>query len=686
MTVLDIRQIDHNGQNRIALVYEYISNSPLDKTVRRLPNRKYSITNKYWHIPFREDYKDYLNERFAAIKGLETIFDVTPPAQKTTREKDDPKGGNKTVLLRIDKTKRKIYVEQPYSPHLFGIIRATKKGFWLKEQRCWVFKDSDESSAALFQLIKSSGYNVRKTIVGNHHTGKPEMASSGNKTTKPALNDAAKLLLSTYDNTILLKRLSPNTRDIYVHFFKIFLTDQNGNNIENLSYHEIYGYIKKRSKELDHNQLNQTIAAIKFFYERVMDRDKMYFYLQDEVKIQKGAVFVPYGDIVKTCGKISSPVDKMLIFLYFHANLKLHEICSIDADSRELFAERYRMPGNNEEATTYFQEVFDEIQQLHRPQRHLFENKGRAHEQKALQQKIYSAINRYRLKEIYKAQYGYILDSTTFVAKTKQMYLSAFMKFLDYHNYRHPTHIKNEEIRDYLILHRERSASHQDNMINAFKFFYGKVHKSEISDRYVIRPRKRFFLPDFFSREELSAMMDATHNIKHKFLIAIGYCGGLRRSEIQMLKISDIDLRGNRIFVRAAKGNKDRYTLFSQHLHAMLGEYLEKEKPKAYLFEGTRAGEPYSTTSMANVLKKAAKTAGIHRRAHLHMLRHSFATHLLEDGWDIRYIQELLGHTSIKTTQRYTHIVSDALSTVRSPFDKMMEQAKKPYINRGPAP
>jgi len=208
------------------------------------------------------------------------------------------------------------------------------------------------------------------------------------------------------------------------------------------------------------------------------------------------------------------------------------------------------------------------------------------------------------------------------------------------------------------------------------KFFFEKVHKTEISEKYVIRPRKGFFLPDFFTREELVAIIHHTHNIKHRLLISLFYCSGMRREEMRQLKIADVNIKTNRIFVRSAKGKKDRYTLFSQHLHSLLQEYLEKEKPKIYLFEGSIVGKPYSTSSMANVLKRSALSAGIRRRVHIHMLRHSFATHLLEDGWDIRYVQELLGHSNIKTTTIYTHIVNDALNTVRSPFDRMIEQAR----------
>jgi site-specific recombinase XerD len=266
------------------------------------------------------------------------------------------------------------------------------------------------------------------------------------------------------------------------------------------------------------------------------------------------------------------------------------------------------------------------------------------------------------------------------------MYLGYFMKFLRYYDYKHPSFISNEDIRDYLVLHRDKSTSHQDNMINAFKFFSEKVHNTEISDHNYIRPRRGFFLPDYFTKEELASMINHLTNIKHKFLISIGYCAGLRRSEIQKLTLQDIDVKKNRIFIRSAKGKKDRYTVFSGNLKGMLNDYLAEYTPKVYLFESNTPGKKYSTTSMARVLKNTAKAVGIQRRVHLHMLRHSFATHLLEDGKDITYVQQLLGHADIKTTQKYTHIINDAIETVTSPIASLPIDEKYSKAQSGLSP
>jgi site-specific recombinase XerD len=683
---INIKVFEHKGQKRVGLFYKYVSGSTLDNHTRSLPDRVYSSTKKCWHINYRDDYKEYLKAYYSKIKDIEFVFE--PNLFETKTKQDEPKNKRTIVVLKLDKIKKKIYVEYPFSPHLHNILSATKKGFWLTKQSCWVFPYDAKSYTALSHLIKSSGYQLSEVLVQKHFPSIKEKTIINPVNTVEArqLNSAGRSLLETYSNTIILKRLSPNTRNIYVRFFIQFLQDNKDVDIENMPYQAIYNYIKKQNKLLEQTQLNQTIAAIKFFYERVMDRDKMFFYLTEKINIQTGTVFIPFNEILKICNKITSPIDKMLIFLYFHAGLDYSEISSIPSDHRDLFTNKYKIPGANKLAIAYYHDLCDGIEQKYKPYHFLIENNTRAYNDKELRQKMYRIINRYRLGEIYRAQYKYILDSTSYGLKTKQMYLGAFMKFLEYYNFRHPSQIKNEEIRDYLVLHRDKSASHQDNIINAFKFFFGQVYKNEISDKYIVRPRKGFFLPDFFHRDELAAMIAVTHNIKHRFLISIFYCSGMRREELRQLKINDIDLKRNRIFIRGGKGDKDRYTLFSQELHGMMKEYLEKEQPKLFLFEGARAGHAYSVTSMVNVLKKSALSAGIQRNVHIHMLRHSFATHLLEDSWDIRYIQELMGHRSIKTTTRYTHIISDALKNVKSPFDKMMDQLNHLTSQQGLSP
>ena len=183
-------------------------------------------------------------------------------------------------------------------------------------------------------------------------------------------------------------------------------------------------------------------------------------------------------------------------------------------------------------------------------------------------------MQNYKLEELYKLQYQHVLNTHNFSNKTNSMYLGAFMRFIKHKGYKHPVFVKNEDIKDYLLLHREKSSSMQDNMINAFKFFFGKVHSHHISESCIIRPRKKQFLPDYFSTEEISLILSATNNIKHKLLLSIIYGAGLRRSEARNLLMEHIDLKRNVILVKDAKGGKDRYTLLSHNIKTLLHEYL----------------------------------------------------------------------------------------------------------------
>ena len=198
-----------------------------------------------------------------------------------------------------------------------------------------------------------------------------------------------------------------------------------------------------------------------------------------------------------------------------------------------------------------------------------------------------------------------------------------------------------------------------------------------------MRPRRGKKQPVVLSMEEVQKMIAMTGNLKHKLMLSLLYAAGLRRSELLNLKIKDIDISRNVINVRAGKGNKDRQTLLAESLKNQLQDYLKEYQPKEYLFEGQTGGK-YATSSLAKVVKKSAKAAGINKEVTPHVLRHSFATHLLENATDIRYIQELLGHSSIKTTERYTHVANTTQNKITSPLDKLTFEDEEQQKNKPP--
>ena len=185
------------------------------------------------------------------------------------------------------------------------------------------------------------------------------------------------------------------------------------------------------------------------------------------------------------------------------------------------------------------------------------------------------------------------------------------------------------------------------------------------------RPRREKMLPVVLSEEEVRTIIDKAKNIKHKCILMLIYSGGLRLSEVTNLKIGDVDSKRMQIMIKNAKGKKDRYTILSKKALECLREYYKLFKPKIWLFEGAGGGQ-YSERSVQLIFKGLLNQTDIAKYATVHTLRHSFATHLLENGTDLRYIQELLGHSSPKTTQVYTHVSTKAIKDIISPLDRIL--------------
>lgn len=206
--------------------------------------------------------------------------------------------------------------------------------------------------------------------------------------------------------------------------------------------------------------------------------------------------------------------------------------------------------------------------------------------------------------------------------------------------------------------------------INAVKFYFEQVLHREKFFFDIPRPKKPSILPKVISPDDIKQLFAVTTNLKHNTMLKFCYGMGLRVSEIVALKITDIDSKVMQVFIERAKGKKDRYANLPESILEQLRAYFLEYRPKKYLFEG-QYGDQYSTRSAQKVFKDALKKAKINKDVGIHGLRHSFATHLLESGTDIRFIQELLGHNDIKTTLRYTQVSEKSLKNIRSPLDKL---------------
>jgi len=265
-----------------------------------------------------------------------------------------------------------------------------------------------------------------------------------------------------------------------------------------------------------------------------------------------------------------------------------------------------------------------------------------------------------------------LLEIKRYAPNTIKSYCSVLARFFE--TVSKPINaIKPTDIQSYLykkVTEDEISFSLQKQIVGALKLFYRELYNKHLKIDYLYPDRSEQKLPNVLSKQEISRLLGTFRNIKHKAIITCIYSAGLRISEVLSLQLNDIDSGRMTIRIKGAKGYKDREVMLSKRLLSLLSVYYKKYEPQRWLFEGQKGGR-YSATSVQRIFKKALSQANIRKYATVHTLRHSFATHLLENGTDIRFIQELLGHKSLKTTQIYTHIADQTKSKIKSPLDEI---------------
>ncbi len=261
------------------------------------------------------------------------------------------------------------------------------------------------------------------------------------------------------------------------------------------------------------------------------------------------------------------------------------------------------------------------------------------------------------------------MENRRYSNKTIEQYKKYLIEFMGYFN-KDLTEVTNEDISAYINKKcMDKSFSYQNQLVNSLKLML-KISKIAIEIEKIERPRNGRTLPVVLSKKEIENLLNCISNLKHKTILSLIYSGGLRISEAVNLEIKDINSDRMVINIRGAKGKKDRIVMLSKKVLELLKIYYKEYRPSKYLFEGDRA-EKYSARSIQSVFHKAKITSGINQNATVHTLRHSYATHLLEGGTDLRYIQELLGHSSSKTTEIYTHVSTKAIQNIKSPFDEL---------------
>jgi site-specific recombinase XerD len=268
------------------------------------------------------------------------------------------------------------------------------------------------------------------------------------------------------------------------------------------------------------------------------------------------------------------------------------------------------------------------------------------------------------------------LKSLRYSERTIENYVDMVSSFLGFHAQKSIGEIINADVEKFNydhILKNDYSVSYQRQVISALKLFYSRIPGKALRIDELERPKRSYRLPTVLSAEEVMNILKCIPNLKHKAIIACIYSSGLRISELLNLQIKDIDVNRMQIIIRRAKGNKDRMVGLSKMFLIILKRYAEAYKPVDYLFNGEDGGK-YSAESTRNILRNACRKAGIKKKVTPHTLRHSYATHMLENGVDLRYVQELLGHRRPETTMIYTHVTKKKLTSIKSPLDFIAEE------------
>lgn len=357
--------------------------------------------------------------------------------------------------------------------------------------------------------------------------------------------------------------------------------------------------------------------------------------------------------------------NKKCIGLQFHANKIIHAL--VKALPERKWSSTYNMvyvPNTQ----THLRAVFNAFKGVAWVNCNAFLNKKTLNKNNA-PISVTSYKNRRERKDYKFCPASYLdkLEIKRYSANTVKSYVSCFEYFINHYKEHELIELGEQEIQNYLrlLVRQKKSNSYINLSINAIKFYYENVLGMPNRFYAIDRPLREKRLPHILSKNEVTAILKHTNNIKHKCILSLLYSSGLRRSELINLKIKDIDSERMQIKIHQAKGKKDRITLLSQTVLNDLRSYYKVHKPSVYLFESPIVGKPYSPSSILKIVKNSATKAGITKSVTPHMLRHSFATHLLEQGIDLRVIQVLLGHNSTKTTEIYTHVANNTFENIK---------------------
>ena len=555
------------------------------------------------------------------------------------------------AVIIIDKNKKNIELKLNSDANIYDELSKIKKSYRINGASKWFFEGTNENYLFVVDVLKRNKYKYRKELKKDIDEKYEDM------------------IVRHYVQTMVMRNNSKKTIEIYTPIFEKFVEYFKNKDISKLDYSQINNYIQAKiyNNNYGNEKQKHLISAIKYYYEKIVGRPKMFFNLTNKEKRIKSTIKLDIKKTIEATEDIKNTKDRLLVIFNYTFGLSFKYLSELTLEQSKTLINKIE----KSKEKSIFIKIIKEYYGKYKPKIYLFEFNNNKYIEEAITKNIFYIFNNNNLIELYRKEFEQICKIIGYKNNTLENYTSYFLTYLKYFNFRHPLSISNEEIRKFILEINKKGYSKNtiNQYINVIKTYYERTNRRELLFKYAIRPKREKRLPEVLDIKEIAKMLKLTTNIKHKTIIALLYSAGLRRSELLNMKITDIDAQRNIIFVRKGKGAKDRQTILSQNLKKILEIYLSEYQPNKYLIEGA-TGNMYSGTSIERVVKNAAIRAKINKNVTPHILRHSFATHLLENSTDIRYIQELLGHSSIKTTQKYTH-VANITQQIMSPLDKI---------------
>ncbi len=395
------------------------------------------------------------------------------------------------IIPIVHKGQKRISLRFPFNQVITKHIKNIPGRKWSKTLKCWHIPYMPNVEEYLLSFLPGKFLAPASS--------KPSFIV--NKKKYDPGNDQYKTL-SLYKEVLELRKLSPRTREIYYGFFKPFVYDHRDRDISGLQYHEIFFYVKKHCMKLNNTQKKQLIAAIKFYYERVLGRDRMFFNLKDQVNFHAAPTFIEFITLRQIIDPIHSPHDKLLLFLAYHLTLIPEQIAALNWDCEENLAKNSLINGK-QGVVNYLNELLTAHKQALGEQQWLFEKNQEQLTKKDIKARVFDILRYYRLDEIYRSYFRNLLFQAEYSEVTRKNYLSSMMNFIRSNGYKHPALFSFSDLRNYLARNRHMSEFFQNRMINIFHFYYEDVLERKIPWNYLVRPKSARTLPDVFSRDEM---------------------------------------------------------------------------------------------------------------------------------------------------------------------------------------